>query len=205
MGLCGHIAQSDPRSVLSDIGSVCIRIAGQWPGAADALMPHVSTLTKGILIIGPPGSGKTTILRDFARQLCIRQPALQLSIVDERGELAACVGGIPQLDIGNCSDVLDGLPKARAIPWLVRSMHPHWIITDELLGQSDAEAVLEAASCGIAVCASAHGGSLSDAAARPSLAGLMAQRAFDLYAVLSADDAGRTISLHDRTGNPLPL
>ena len=202
MGLCGSVSNSDAQSVLCGIGSVCIRIAGEWPGAADALL-HRMNGPAGVLIIGAPGSGKTTMLRDLARQLASGRDARQVAIVDERSELAACVEGVPQLDVGDTADVLDGLHKTEAIPWLIRSMAPEVIITDELGSDGDAAAVLEAVHCGIAVCASAHGSSLQDAASRPALAALMSRRAFDLYAVLSPEGGGRIVRLHDRAGNPL--
>lgn len=205
MGLCGRVVKTDSRSVLTDIGSVCIRIAGEWPGAADALIPYLSEKSRSILIIGAPGSGKTTMLRDLARQLSTGRRSRQVAIVDERSEIAACVNGVPQLDVGESADVLDGLPKRDAIPWLVRAMSPQVIVTDELSGQEDASAVLDALGCGAAVCASVHGNSLQDAASRPALAALMARRAFDLYAVLSAEGGGHIDALHDRTGNPVAL
>lgn len=204
MGLCGHTSKSDFQSVLNDIGSVCIRIAGEWPGAADELLSRMKGIPS-VLVIGTPGSGKTTMLRDLARQLGSGRNPRQVSVIDERSELAACVAGIPQLDVGESTDVLDGLPKTDAVPWLIRSLAPEVIITDELGHERDASAVLDALACGIGVCASAHGSSLQDAASRPALAALMARRAFQLYAVLSPEGGGRIISLHDRTGNPLPL
>lgn len=200
MGLCGRIA--DHQSVLSGIGSVCIRIAGEWPGTASPLMEHFDRY-QSLLIIGAPGSGKTTMLRDLARQLASGHKARQVSIVDERSEIAACVNGVPQLDIGDSADVLDGLPKAAAIPWLIRSMAPQLIITDELGSDADAAAVMEAISCGVPICASVHGASLQDAASRPSIAALMARRLFGLYVVLDPEGGGQISELFDRTGNPV--
>jgi len=206
MGLCGRITHRSGQPVLSDVGSVCIRIAGEWPGTADPVIPFLLSSGKvaSCLVIGPPGSGKTTLLRDIARQLSAGSSMRQVCIIDERGELAACLHGVPQLDIGS-ADVLDGLSKAEAMPWLVRSMSPQLIVTDELNGDADVSCVLDTAGCGIAICASVHGESLAQAATRPSIANLMARRVFDLYVVLSPGGCTKFLSLHDRSGQPLPM
>lgn len=205
MGLCGRVIPGRQGYALQEIGSVCIRIAVQWPDTAAPLLHAVPSRTPGVLVIGAPGSGKTTILRDLARLLGSGVRPCQTAVVDERGELAACVSGIPQLDVGPCTDVLDGLPKVQALPWLVRSMSPDVIITDELADPEDCAAVMDAVSCGTAVCASAHGTSLQQAAARPALAAMMSRRVFDLYAVLSRESPGRIAALYDRSGSPMEV
>ena len=205
MGLCGRVHGRNGTLHLAATGSVCVRIAGDWPGAADMLMPHLrrGRQPRSALVIGPPGSGKTTLLRDAARQLGSGRDALQIALIDERGELAACVDGVPQLNVGLSADVLDGCPKAQAVPWLIRSMAPQVIVTDELDGEGDAACVLDAIACGAAVLASAHGASMQDVAARPAMAALMARRAFGVYALLAPEGGGRIAALYDRVGNPL--
>lgn len=204
MGLCGHVSGS---GALADIGSLCIRIAGQWPGCADMLLPlcRESGVAQSLLLIGPPGSGKTTLLRDLARQLSAGNGAMQTAVIDERGELAACVHGVPQLDIGCTADVLDGLSKPAAVAWLIRAMAPQLLVTDELSGPEDASAVLDAMACGAAVLTSVHGVGLREVAARPALAGLMARRVFAHYVVLSGEGGGRVSAVHDRSGSPVKL
>lgn len=204
MGLCGHVSKTDFRSVITDIGSVCIRIAAQWPGCADIFAPFLPDVPS-ILIIGAPGTGKTTLLRDLARQVSSIPKSVSVALVDERSELAACVDGVPQFDVGPNTDVLDGLPKRDALPWLVRSMSPRLIITDELGGADDVSAVQDARACGVAVCASVHGTSLEDLLRRPAMAVLLQQRVFDLYAVLSPEGSGQLAALHDAAGHPLDV
>lgn len=206
MGLCGRVhGQGNARQLVAT-GSVCIRIAGEWPGTADELMPRLraGNALQSALIVGPPGSGKTTLLRDAARQLASGRDAAQVAVIDERGELAACVDGVPQLDVGDATDVLDGCPRQQAVPWLIRSMAPRVIVTDELADAEDAACVLDAIACGAAVLASVHGSSLQEVANRPAMAALMARRAFGVYAVLSARGGGRIEALYDRSGSPMP-
>lgn len=205
LGLCGRVIGSSTNRRLADVGSVCLRVAGEWLGSADALLPFLTTdgQAGSMLLIGPPGSGKTTLLRDTARQLSVGRDAKQVAVIDERGELSACVQGVPQLDIGS-ADVLDGLSKQEAVPWLIRSMAPEVIVTDELSGPEDAACMLDAVASGTAVCASVHGSSLQEVAARPAFAAMMARRIFGLYAVLDAAGGGQVAALYDRNGSPIP-
>lgn len=157
-----------------------------------------------MLIIGAPGSGKTTLLRDLTRQMADTM-SVQAALIDERGELAACVDGVPQLDVGASTDVLDGLPKAEAVPWLIRSMAPNVIAMDELSGAEDAACVMDAWACGASVLATVHGTALAETANRPALSPLFSRRCFDLYVLLSSEGGGKITALHDRCGSPIPL
>lgn len=204
MGLCGQVRKTDSQSVFTDPGSVCIRIAAEFPGCASPILADLPP-DASILLIGAPGSGKTTLLRDLACQLSSGRHARQVAVVDERGELAACVGGVPQLNIGEAADVLDGLPKSEAIAWLIRAMSPEVIVTDEIAGAEDASALMDALACGCAICASVHGTSLSDAARRPAIAQMMSRRCFTRYAVLSAEGGGQIDALFDASGSPLAI
>lgn len=201
LGLCGRaLCRGNTVRALRDISSICLRVAGQWPGVANSLMDHVITPQGllSVLVIGGPGMGKTTLLRDLCRQ--VSQAGYQIAMADERGELAACYQGVPQLDIGPHTDVLDGCAKGEALSWLLRAMSPQMLFTDELDGLKEAEHVLEAAMSGVAVAASAHGLSLKQVAARPGLDPLIKQKVFGLYAVLKGPGQGFT--LYDEEGAP---
>ena len=161
-GVCGRMTAEDGRILaLTHVGSVCVRIAREVKGAADGAMASICGRGDPVsaLIISPPGLGKTTMLRDIARQLSDGTGVgrgVRVGMADERGELAGCVMGVPTLDVGLRTDVLDGCPKRLGMGLLVRAMSPEVIVTDELGHPDDAAAVKEAIRCGVKVIASAH-------------------------------------------------
>ena len=109
VGLCGTAALRDGCiQSLRELSSVSIRIARQVSCASQELLRQLDSST---LILGPPGSGKTTLLRECVRSLS--DGGSRVSLVDERGELAACRLGVPQLDVGRHTDVLTGCKKKR--------------------------------------------------------------------------------------------
>ena len=203
MGLCGRvIAQGQSVRALRDISSLCIRVAGQWRGAADGLMPYLTdSRVCSTLIIGLPGMGKTTLLRDACRRLS--EDGVHLCVVDERSEIAAMCGGVAQLDVGPNTDVLDGCAKEAGLRWLVRSMSPDVLVTDELGGPADAQAAADAVRSGVAVLATLHGRDLESALSRASLYHLAQCRVFDRYAVLDDKQVGRVKAVYDAQLKPM--
>ena len=111
--------------------------------------------------------GKTTMLRDIARQLS--DGGMCVGIADERHELAACHMGVPTLDVGLRTDVMDGCPRDRAIAQMLRAMAPQVVVADEIGSAEDALALADAARCGAGIVASAHAAGLEEALSRPNL------------------------------------
>ncbi|MDR2504964.1 MAG: stage III sporulation protein AA [Oscillospiraceae bacterium] len=184
-GLCGRAVMENGRlHHMQDFSSIDIRIARPIKGSADSLMQYISQDEKPMstLLIGPPGCGKTTVLRDAARQLS--EAGLQVGIVDERSEVAACVKGVPQLDVGPSSDVLDACDKAEGMMLLLRAFSPDVLIADEIGRREDADAIEEASRCGVSVIATAHASSLDELMHRPIMNQLLRQRSFDRYILL---------------------
>jgi stage III sporulation protein AA len=171
-GVCGRVnVRADGAVDLTHISSLCIRRAREIKGAADAVTEGLYEGERAVsaLVISPPGMGKTTLLRDIARQLSNGtrgRRGLRVAIADERGELAGCVLGVPALDVGERTDVMDGCPKRIAMNMLVRAMSPEVIVTDELGHAQDADAVRDALRCGVRVIASVHASSAEEAARR---------------------------------------
>ncbi len=169
VGVCGQMSVVGGRvTALRHATSFNIRVARAVPGCADRVMPHLLQHGRACsaLVLSPPGEGKTTLLRDIARQM---GAVLRVCVVDERGEIAGCYEGVPRLDVGLMTDVLDGCPKGEGLPLLLRSMRPDVVIADEIGCPADAAALQDASACGVAVIASAHAACYEDAIARPAL------------------------------------
>lgn len=193
-GICGT-AVTEGRTItnIRDISSINLRIARDIKGAADgvvkAIVSHGSVC--GTLIFGPPGCGKTTVLRDLARRLSLGSlfgKIHRVAVVDERGEIAATYHGKPQNDLGPCCDVLDGYPKGEGIMQAVRSLSPDVVICDEIGGEEDEKAVELSLNAGVAVIASAHAGSAAELLTRPQTARLLNSGAFKLAIKLAGKE-----------------
>lgn len=163
LGICGQAPQGESR-LLRGLSSVNIRIARQVSGLGASLELEQGGAFPGTLILGEPGCGKTTLLRELCRQLSRH---FRVAIADERYEIAACAGGEPRFLIGNC-DVLSGGQKGDTLPMLLRAMSPQIIAVDEITREADCDSLLECAGCGCGILATAHGSQTSDLYCRPA-------------------------------------
>lgn len=186
LGICGTVVRNAGTTFLKQYSAVNLRIARQLPGVADAAVNLLWSNPRSTLIIGPPGLGKTTVLRELICQLSDRF-RFRISVVDERGELAACVDGQPQLRVGRLTDVLTGGKKADGIEMLLRSMRPEWIAVDEITAEQDVAAMLHASYCGVCLLATAHAYSSEDLHRRPLYRKLMDEQVFANLIVIRPD------------------
>lgn len=203
LGLSGRVAVSGGRvAALSHCAGICVRIMRELKGCADGVLSFVRSGDQvcSTLIISPPMMGKTTLLRDLTRQISnglFGASGKRVCLVDERAELAGCVAGVPQLDVGLRTDVLDGCPKAEGMMMALRSLSPEVLVTDELGGERDAAAVMEAAFAGVKVLATVHGQDEHDLMQRQGMRLLLQERVFERYLILG-QAPGRVVKRLDQ-------
>ena len=183
-GVCGKLVLREGQPAqMANVSSLCIRIPHEIRGCADALAAKaLEDWPCSVLVLSPPGMGKTTLLRDFLRQLS--DQGIQCALADERRELAACLNGVPQLDVGGNTDVMEGCPKSIALNAMIRACAPQLVVLDEIGSEADAQAICDAARCGISVAASAHARSIDEILTRRHIAPLVRDGIFHLLVVL---------------------
>ena len=196
VGLCGTVVLRDGVGVnLRDISSATVRISRQAAGLCGSiseLLPEGESF-QSTLIAAPPGAGKTTLLREMVAALSNgsdERAPLRVGVVDERGELAGMYRGVPQLDVGFHTDVLDGCPKALGIPMLLRSANPQVIAVDEITAEEDLAAMAAAANCGVALLATIHALDEEELRRKPLYPVLAASQVFRRLITISVE-AGR--------------
>lgn len=181
IGLCGEaVCKNGEVTGIRELRSLCIRVARDFPGIGR----EAAKCGGSILILGAPGWGKTTLLRDLVRQIAERET---VAVVDERGELFP--EGIAR---GKRMDVLTGCPKPAGIDMVLRTMGPACIALDEITAQADTQALLYAVGCGVRLLATVHASSLSDLRRRPVYRPLMESGLFETALVLRADKTFQT-------------
>lgn len=192
VGLAGKVLMKSKSDVqLQRITFFNIRIAKEVINVALPLLPHLirKQIYHNTLFIGPPKTGKTTLIRDVARLISNGNTYLdskRVGIVDERSEIAASIEGIPQHSVGESTDVMDACPKATGMMIMIRSMSPEVLVIDEVGKKADVEAIMEAILSGVTIICTVHGYSFTDILKRPSMRMLFENEVFSRIVVLSS-------------------
>ena len=178
LGVCGTAAEENGQVItVRGLSSLNLRIARQYPGLGEQIALWVGEKPpQSVLLLSPPGLGKTTLLREWVRLVSDR--GYTVAVADERSEIAALADGAPQFAVGRCTDVLEGCSKKQAALMLLKTMSPALIAFDEITAPEDVEAVSLCAHCGTAVLASAHAADVDDLRQRPLYRALLGLHVF---------------------------
>lgn len=202
VGLCGTVVVKDGAiHNLRELSSLNIRIARQITGVGDELLLRLreEEALPSVLVLAPPGAGKTTLLRDIIRGLSagVGGPPVRVGVADERGELGAMYDGVPQLDLGPHTDVINGCSKADGLMMLLKGMTPRVLAVDEVTAPADIDALDAAAGCGAVLLATAHGKNMEDLKRRPLYTRLLERRIFQKVLLIERQEGTRCYRLED--------
>ena len=188
IGISGEaVIFSDKITGMKNISSLNIRIAREFVGCSESIFENIKDKKGGVLIVGPPSSGKTTFLRDLALEFSTSRLLNfpRVSIIDERCEISAFSKNEFYMNIGLC-DVLSLIPKAVGILQAVRCLSPEIIIVDEIGTKEEAKAVSEAFNCGVRIISSMHSATVQELLNKPQAQILFSSKAFETIVVLGS-------------------
>jgi stage III sporulation protein AA len=160
------------RDRYGEITGATIRFGRFIKGVAEPLREMLGS-GRSLMIVGPPGVGKTTLLRDVVRILSeIRGP--KVVVVDTSNEIGGdgkiphpCLGAARRLQVASPSVQSQVLMQALA------NHGPHTIVIDELGYRKDVENALTIVQRGVQMIATVHGTCLERVVNNPDLAPLL--------------------------------
>lgn len=185
---------------IKNISSLNIRICREVIGASNEVMRYITNDNRvyNTLIVSPPKCGKTTILRDITRNISngmnlINLSGKKVSVIDERSEIGACFNGVPQMDLGIRTDILDNCLKKEGMIMAIRSLSPEVLICDEIGTKGDIEALFMAFNSGVNIVVTIHGFNIDDIYKREVFRDLLDNSILERIVILSNRNGVGTI------------
>jgi stage III sporulation protein AA len=201
VGLCGSCVIEDNKiKTIKTIASLNVRVCREVMGCSNKILPYIliNNEVMNTIIISPPRCGKTTLIRDLAKNISegIKEYGFsgkKLCIIDERSEIGGCHNGVPQMNVGLRTDVFDNCPKAEGIMLAIRSMSPEVIVCDEIGTYKDMESIIMALNSGVKLITTIHGFGIEDLFKRAVFKDIIENHVFKRAVVLSTANGAGTI------------
>lgn len=153
------------------IGLTC-RVGRAVFGTVD-IVKDVIESGKSTLLLGPPGVGKTTLLREAARVVA-DEMGKRVIVVDTSNEIAGD-GDVPHPGIGRARRMQVPSPELQHEVMIeaVENHMPEVVVIDEIGREIEAMAARTIAERGVQLIATAHGNSLDNLLMNPTLSDLI--------------------------------
>lgn len=153
------------------VGLTC-RVGRAVTGTVDIIRDFIET-GDSLLLLGPPGVGKTTLLRDAARVLA-DELGKRVVVVDTSNEIAGD-GDVPHPAIGRARRMQVPSPdlQHKIMIEAVENHMPEVIVIDEIGTEAEAIASRTIAERGVQLVATAHGQTLDNLLINPTLSDLV--------------------------------
>lgn len=160
------------RNRYGDIIGLTCRIGRAVYGTID-IVRDVVEQGKSILLLGRPGVGKTTLLREVARVLS-DESNKRVVVVDTSNEIAGD-GDIPHPAIGRARRMQVPTPQRQADVMIeaVENHMPEVVVIDEIGTEAEAQAARTIAERGVQLIGTAHGNTLENLVLNPTLSDLV--------------------------------
>jgi stage III sporulation protein SpoIIIAA len=167
-----------------DIVGLTLRVGRAVYGTIDIIRDLLES-GKSILLLGKPGVGKTTLLREAARVLADQK---RVVVVDTSNEIGGD-GDIPHPAIGRARRMQVSQPEFQHEVMIeaVENHMPEVIIIDEIGRELEAEAARTIAERGVQLVGTAHGNTLDNLLQNPTLCDLVG----GIQAVTLSDEEAR--------------
>ncbi len=186
VGLTGTaVFDKDEVKGIKDFDGINIRIPRQIIGVSELIINNIFINgISNLIIVGPPSSGKTTMLKDLTYQLSSGRMGryYKICVVDERKELACSRKDVNE--IGPNTDVLLGFPKSKGISMAVRTLSPDVIICDEVGSDNEVKTILESMNTGVNFILSIHANGFDELRRKKNYNRLLIDGCFDNIVML---------------------
>jgi stage III sporulation protein SpoIIIAA len=151
------------------VGLTC-RVGRAVYGTTDIIQDLIES-GKSLLILGRPGVGKTTMLRESARKLA---ESKRVVIVDTSNEIGGD-GDVPHPAVGHARRMQVAMPSLQHEVMIeaVENHNPEAIVIDEIGRELEAAAARTIAERGVQLIGTAHGNTLENLLLNPTLSDLV--------------------------------